>query len=225
MTPDYRRAGRLVEARLGRAPQDALEAAVVLEAWAGVPAQRALETARTLMPEVPVAPPISRAQPAIARRPRGLALEGVAFLVAVLAIALWSAPLAAALGPEAVGQALRIALPLTIGLQWALLARHLGRPSGLAGLARRRGALVAAGVALIAVGRLAIGDAGTLAALLVVTWLGGGLVIQRGWAAVYCAVVVAAVERWSSAHRRCRPSRRRPRSSPSPPGWRCGPPT
>jgi hypothetical protein len=43
------RAGRLVEARLDRLPQDMLEAAVVLEAWAGVPAGRALDAGRELM--------------------------------------------------------------------------------------------------------------------------------------------------------------------------------
>ena len=47
---ELQRAHRLVEARLGRDPQDMLEAAVVLEAWAGTPAQRALEVARELMP-------------------------------------------------------------------------------------------------------------------------------------------------------------------------------
>ena len=64
--------GRLiVEARLGRRPQDMLEAAVVLEAWAGVPAQRALEEARALMPEVPGEP-----RPSIGRLPRAELAEG-----------------------------------------------------------------------------------------------------------------------------------------------------
>ncbi|MEA2229791.1 MAG: hypothetical protein QOF04_3421, partial [Solirubrobacteraceae bacterium] len=44
-----RHAERFVEARLGREPQDMLEAAVVLEAWAGVPAGEALRSGRAIM--------------------------------------------------------------------------------------------------------------------------------------------------------------------------------
>jgi hypothetical protein len=58
---DPRRDALLVEARLGRAPQDMLEAAVVLEAWAGVPAQAALTAARAMMRVAPGAPPPSAA--------------------------------------------------------------------------------------------------------------------------------------------------------------------
>ena len=80
----------IVEARLGRPPQDMLEAAVVLEAWAGVPAQSALAAARELMPEVP-----RTAQPSVGRLPApsvhqaGL-LPGAAFIVTVIAIACWA---------------------------------------------------------------------------------------------------------------------------------------
>ena len=38
MNAELERSRSLVQARLGRDPQDMLEAAVVLEAWAGVPA-------------------------------------------------------------------------------------------------------------------------------------------------------------------------------------------
>ena len=48
-TLDPVEARRLIEARLGRPPQDMLEAAVALEAWAGLPAQRALDAAREVM--------------------------------------------------------------------------------------------------------------------------------------------------------------------------------
>ena len=88
----------IVEARLGRPPQDMLEAAVVLEAWAGVPgAERAGRRAR-LMPEVPRTP-----QPSVGRLPApsvhqaGL-LPGAAFIVTVIAIACWASPLASSLG-------------------------------------------------------------------------------------------------------------------------------
>ena len=65
----------------------------MLEAWAGVPAQRALETARALMPRKPAAALVSAAAPAPAQRRADSLLEGVAFLVTVVAIALWAAPL------------------------------------------------------------------------------------------------------------------------------------
>jgi hypothetical protein len=193
MSPDAGRTRRLVEARLGRPPQDALEAAVVLEAWAGVPAQRALETARAMMPRLPAEPLASTAKPAPSRRPPGLLLEGTAFIVTVAAIALWAEPLAAALGVGAVTRALGLALPLTLALQWALVTRHLGRPSGLAGLVSRRGALALAAAVLVAIPAALLGPAGALAGLLTVTWTGGSILIRRGWAAAYCAVVAAAV--------------------------------
>jgi hypothetical protein len=66
---DPRRDALLVEARLGRAPQDMLEAAVVLEACAGVPAQAALTAARAMMRVAPVAPPPTDAAPGAAPPP------------------------------------------------------------------------------------------------------------------------------------------------------------
>jgi hypothetical protein len=192
VSPDVPRARRLVEARLGRAPQDALEAAVVLEAWAGVPAQRALETARALMPARPAAPLVSSAAPAALSRPPRL-LDGFPFVVAIAAIALWAPPLASALGVEVVRDALVLALPVTLALQWALACRHLARPSGLAGLAERRGTLVLTAAVLVFAATAALGRAGALAGLLVVTWTAGTVLIRRGWAAGYCTVVAAAV--------------------------------
>ncbi len=120
-------------------------------------------------------------------------MEGTAFIVTVAAIALWAEPLVDALGVDAVKRALGFALPLTLALQWALMTRHLGRPSGLAGLVERRGALALTAVVLVAVPAALLGPAGALAGLLTVTWTGGSILIRRGWAAGYCAVVAAAV--------------------------------
>jgi hypothetical protein len=111
----------------------------------------------------------------------------------VVAIALWAEPLAAALGVSAVERALRVALPVTVALQWALHARHLGRPSGITGLAGRGGVLVAAAVAIVSACALALGQPGLLAGLLTVTWTGGTILIARGWALAYCVAVLAAV--------------------------------
>ena len=138
------RSGPLVEARLGRPPQDMLEAAVVLEAWAGVPARaRARRGARRSWRRTRRRP--RRAAGPLPAPPEreGFASEAVSFVLAVLAIACWAAPLAAALGTEVVRHGLLVALPLTLALQWGLRSRYLGRPQGLAHL-RRHGRELAA---------------------------------------------------------------------------------
>jgi hypothetical protein len=189
---DASRALRLVEARLGRGPQDALEAAVVLEAWAGVPAQRALDTGRALMTKRPHAAAPSATRPPVASRPPRMAVEGAALVITVLAIASWAGPLSEVLGGRMVSRALVIALPVTLALQSALRARHLGRPSGLKGLLHRRGALAAAAAALVAVPAAVLGEAGALAGLLVVTWTGGSILLRRGWTLPYALTIAAA---------------------------------
>jgi hypothetical protein len=182
----------LVQARLGRPPQDMLEAAVVLEAWAGVPAQRALEAGGALMPAAGTTPLASAAVLAPAERRPELVVEGFAFVASVVAIAFWAGPLAAALGPAAVTRALTLALPLTLALQWALRSRYLSRPHGLAELAGVRVRLACGAVAVVACTWLALGRAGAVAGLLTVMWTGGGIVMRRGWAALYAAIVLGA---------------------------------
>ena len=64
-------------------------------------------------------------QPSVGRLPApsvqqaGL-LPGVAFIVTVIAIAFWAAPLASSLGSGVVELGLMLALPLTLALQWGL---------------------------------------------------------------------------------------------------------
>ena len=182
----------IVEARLGRPPQDMLEAAVVLEAWAGVPAQSALATARALMTGAPRTP-----QPSVGRLPSpsvkqaGL-LPGAAFIVTVIAIACWAAPLAASLGGGVVERGLMLALPLTLALQWGLQSRYLNHPQGLAQLAARRGALLLGAGALVVVPAAVLGLAGVLAGLLTVTWTGGTLLVGCRRPVAYAVTVLAA---------------------------------
>ena len=52
-------------------------------------------------------------------------------MITVLAIALWAAPLVKDVGADVVDQGLRVALPLTLALQWGLRSRYFGRPKGL----------------------------------------------------------------------------------------------
>jgi hypothetical protein len=189
---DPARARAIVEARLGRHPQDMLEAAVVLEAWVGVPAQRALATARALMPESPAEP-----RPSIGRLPRpssqkGALLEGAAFVISVIAIAIWAAPLVSSLGATVVRHGLMLTLPMTIALQWGLRRRWLDHPHGLAQLADRAPLLMLGAGATVALPSLLFGRAGVLAGLLTVTLTGGTILIRRRWALAYVAIILSA---------------------------------
>ena len=184
-------ARRLVEARLGREPQDMLEAAVVLEAWGGVPAQRALDTAGALMTTSPSPSRPSTGTLPVPARQQGVVLEGAAFVLTVLAVALWAAPLAAGLGTSVVERALIVALPLTLGLQWGLRSRYLGRPKGLLALARRRRALLVGGCAVVGLPAALLGLSGLVAGLFTLTWTGGALLMRRRWTGAYAAIVIA----------------------------------
>jgi MFS family permease len=154
-----------------------LEAAVVLEAWAGVPAASALAAARELTPDSPRAP-----QPSVGRLPapsahRDGVVPGAAFIVTVIAIACWAEPLASSLGGRVVERGLMLALPLTLALQWGLQSRYLNHPQGVAQLAGRRRRLLVGAAALVAVPAGFLGAAGVLAGLLAVTWTGGTLLV------------------------------------------------
>jgi hypothetical protein len=182
----------LVEARLGRRPQDMLEAAVALEAWVGLPAQTALATARALM-----RPDARNAETSVGRIPapsprHGAVLEGLALVMTVIAIACWAAPLSSSLGAEVVERGLLIALPLTLALQWGLRARYLDRVDALAQLADRRAMLLLGACAVAALPALAFGAAGALAGLLTVTWTAGTILVRRRWAAAYATGVLLA---------------------------------
>ena len=186
------RAGRLVEARLDRLPQDMLEAAVVLEAWAGVPAARALDAGRDLM--AAHTPPREKSAGAVPAAParEGFAAEAVSFVLAVVAIACWAAPLARELGTDVLRTGLLVALPLTLALQWGLRSRYLGRKDGMAHLGRHGRVLAVLPVVLVAGLTAALGEGGTVAALLTLTWTAGTVLIARRWSALYAGGVIAA---------------------------------
>ncbi len=182
------RAGGLVSARLGRPPQDLLEAAVVLEAWGGVASEAALELDPALLPArvEEDAPTGWRAADDEGRE--SVVAEGIALLVAIVAVATWAGPLSRQLGAAALEHALRVALPLTIGLQWTIRSRYLGRPSGLRCLVQERGrVLLACCVVLIAL--VLVPHVGPLAAALVAIWVGGTVLARRGWGLGYAALV------------------------------------
>ncbi|MES1193863.1 MAG: hypothetical protein ABUM26_06015, partial [Solirubrobacterales bacterium] len=109
--------------------------------------------------------------------------DGAAFLVCVVAIACWAAPLTSDMGVTAVEHGLVVALPLTLALQRLLGSRFLDRPQGIAQLARHRVLLLTIAAAALLIPALLLGTGGTLAGLLTTTWTGGTILIRRRWPA------------------------------------------
>jgi hypothetical protein len=178
----------IVHARLGRPAQDVLEAAVVLEAWGGAPPEAALRLgAGALSREPPDAR--GRWSPGDADGREGILAEGVALLMAILAIAAWAGPLSRQLGPAVLAAALCVALPVTLALQWAIRSRYLGRRAGLACLAEDRLQLGAIG-AVVAASLVVLPDFGPIAAMLVAIWVGGTVLARRGWGIAYGTLLV-----------------------------------
>jgi len=183
-------AGAIIHARLGRTPQDALEAAVVLEAWGGVPAEAALSLgSRVRLPAALQTGP-RRWRPSDAETPSGILAEGIALLIAILAIAAWAGPLGRALGDQVFRDALRVGLPVTLALQWAIRSRYLSRRAGLSCLAEDWIPLVLFSAAL-AGGLCWIPGYGHVAAMFVAIWVGGTILTRRGWGIAYGALLIA----------------------------------
>lgn len=169
-----------------------LEAAVVLEAWVGVPAGKALDAGRRIMSATHTERRPSTG--ALQRAPRldGLALEAIGFIAAMIAIACWAKPLSDALGLEIVKQALLIALPLTIALQWGVNSRYLSRPRGTVLLGRHPLALALLCGGLIMALTAAFGQSGLVAGLLTVMWTGGTILIASRLPDGYVGLVLLA---------------------------------
>ena len=181
-----------MHARLGRPAQDVLEMAVVLEAWGGVPTVTALGLGAGVLPRdaQPAPEPPARWTPADSGSREGVAAEGVALLMAILAIAAWAGPLSRQLGPSVLERALGVALPVTLSLQWMIRSRYLSRPAGLSCLAEDR---VPLSLIAAAVGTplLLLPGFGPIAAMLVAIWVGGTVLARRGWGLTYGALLIA----------------------------------
>lgn len=185
----------LVEARLGRRPQDKLEAAVVLEAWGGVRPPHALEVAGDAVDREHGRPVRSVANLRESLpRDKAVVAEGLSLLIAVVAVAMWTVPFGRALGAGIWDDAVRVALPVTLGGQWMMRSRYLGRPNGLETLRREWlgvAALLVTGAGLAAIN----GQRGLVAMLLIVIWLGGTVLVRRGLGLVYVVLlVIVAIE-------------------------------
>ena len=179
-----------VEAHLGRPPQDALEAAVVLEAWGGLRARSALELGTSVLnlsardggaPGGTAAPPVTPVAPS---RKRGLVLA-----VALLATVTWTAPLVGAFGLAVFQRGWALALPASLGVQWFVQRRTLGE-IGLRGRPWRDWLLLAG--APLAIGATGVVDpAVALAAALALVWASILVVVGRGWGLVYAGIILA----------------------------------
>lgn len=188
-TPDDARA--VVEARLGRPVQDSLEAAVVLEAWCGVQARDAIRSGRDLIGRGSAPATRGRHIEEQESSGRSAVAEGISLILAILAVAMWASPLSSQLGAGVWDTAVRLALPLTFALQWMLWSRHFSKGDGLGSL-RNEGPSGIVLLGLIASVLAAHGHAGGVAAMLLVTWVGGTVLVARGWG-VWYALVLAAV--------------------------------
>jgi hypothetical protein len=183
----------VIEARLGRGAQDVLEAAVVLEAWGGMRANAALSLGSRVVPPKPPRWTPGRFTTEESGRRDSVLTEAIALILAILAVASWAGPLSRQVGTSVLEQAIIIALPLTLALQWAMRSRYLSRRSGLACLAHDRAIVGAFGLLCIEAPLMALSSYGPLAGMFVAIWVGGTVLARRGWALAYGALLVGAV--------------------------------
>ena len=166
---------------LERPTQDRLEAAVVLEAWGGVAPGEAfgLASAPRRAPDASFQPRVVRSEPL----DPSLALGDLGFVAGVLGMGFYLSTLTNDLGARSVDMAWRIALPLSLAIQWAIRRRYL---SGSDGLGRLRNDPRVLGVVVAAMAVcLPIRPGGWLAACLVGIWVGGFIITRLGWGLVF----------------------------------------
>jgi hypothetical protein len=186
------RAAGVVAARLGRPPRDVIEAAIVLEAWTGTPAEPAMAAAGDIVPRGGSASLVNgRVIPVedVAQR-SSVVIEGIALVLSILAIAAWAGPLSRGLGPHVFAQAIRVALPIAVAIQWGLRSRYLSRDAGLALLSRDGAAWCLLAVTL-GLPLALIPGWGPTAAMLVGIWVSGTVMSRRGWGMVYALALIA----------------------------------
>jgi hypothetical protein len=183
----------VLEARLGRPARDVLEATVVLEAWTGCPAKDAMRSAAGLVAlDGPPVKGLSRVDPFADAEQTSVIAEGVSLVLLIVSIAAWATPISRKLGTDVLGHAIRVALPIAVAIQWGLRSRYLGRPHGLACLARDGLGFWALLLAAIDVPLLFQSGWGPVAAMLIPIWVGGAVLTRRGWGLIYAAVLVVA---------------------------------
>ena len=176
----------LVLAKLDRAPQDPLHAAVVLEAWAGQPSTTTLDTARRIdAASIPPMGPSLRPVPVDSL----LDIREFTVLVTVLAsVFLWLPALRDLLGADTTSTAMAWALPIALGIDRGLRVRYLGtghiQTINPAMWVLNGGAVLALGVAWM------VSDAALIGASLAIIWGYAGVLAIRLWPLAYINVVI-----------------------------------
>jgi hypothetical protein len=185
-----RHAQGVVEARLGRPPRDVLEATIVLEAWTGAPTRSAMSKARRLVdPDGPAARVKGRLDPNDDRDQQSVVAEGLTLVLSILSVAAWATPLGKVFGHPTLAQAIRVALPLAVALQWGLRSRYLSRRDGLSFLAED-GLLFGVLAIAIELPLVMLHQWGQIAAMFVAIWVAGAVMTRRGWGLVYALGLV-----------------------------------
>jgi len=188
---DDRYAEAVLDARLGRQARDVLEATVVLEAWTGRPARPAMGHARRLVSlDSPSPRAMSDLDPFDDSSQHSVVAEGVALVLLILSVAAWASPISKELGPNVLSNAIRVALPIAVALQWGLRSRYLSRPEGLECLARDGWPVLLWCLLLADLPLLLFHGWGPVAAMLVPVWVGGAVITMRGWGLLYASVLV-----------------------------------
>jgi hypothetical protein len=198
-TRDPHTVGRVI-ARLGRPPSDVLEATIVLEAWDGRPVGSAMSAARELInPNGRPTPTGSRVDPPDDSERRSVIGEGIALVLSILSVAAWARPLSRELGPQALEDSIRVALPVAVALQWVLRSRYLSRRHGLALVADDALACCTL-LVLLELPLFLLPSWGPVAALLILIWVGGTIVTRRGWGLLYALALVVGTATLEHGH-------------------------
>jgi len=181
----------LVEAKLGRSPQDSLESAVVLEAWGGVRGQLPFELG--VASTGPDFPHHARLRPTdtIAWDESSFKRDSLGLVLAASATAVWIAAMTARYGLAVIEPAWRSALPVNLALQALLMRRYLGPADGLGRLRRAWPTFVVLVVLAAAATARAAPGGRLVAATLVVVWVAGVVCCERRWGAAYATLLGA----------------------------------
>lgn len=177
-------------AHLGRAPQDALEATIVLEAWVGVRPETAMDLGSRIMAHTAGDPDAAVRRSVTARPAPGFRTQGTALLVLLVAIALWARPLIDWVGGAGFELAWKTGLPLVLALQWIVQARFV-EGDRLAQLRRHVVSICALLIGATAVIVLVPNAVPATAVGLALPWLGAVVLAERrGWLVLHVTAVL-----------------------------------
>jgi hypothetical protein len=191
---------------LHRRPADRFEAAVVLEAFHGIAAAKALRLGQEVVWSVRNEDvlPVEANDRFIRQGDAGetdhalrrqLFLGEIGFVFSVLVIGFWISRLSGSLANgqvagTAVDASWRAALPVTLGAQWILRRRYFAGDDGLGRLRREPQVMAVVLVASLLLGRIA---GGVLGGVLAILWTAGFIIARRGWWRAQLGLLILAI--------------------------------